>query len=83
MRAHSRVPVKHGVDPALLRAHDTPVLYGSRERLTEACEWKPQIPLEQTIEDTLDWWRERLGAAKADALEGRDDPKDGYDIGGG
>jgi GDP-4-dehydro-6-deoxy-D-mannose reductase len=48
--------------PALLRAHDTPVLYGSRERLTEACGWKPQIPLEQTIEDTLAWWRERLGA---------------------
>jgi GDP-4-dehydro-6-deoxy-D-mannose reductase len=62
VRAHSRVPVRHEVDPALLRAHDTPVLYGSRERLTEACEWKPQIPLEQTVEDTLAWWRERLGA---------------------
>jgi GDP-4-dehydro-6-deoxy-D-mannose reductase len=45
-----------------LRAHDTPVLYGSRDRLTEACGWKPEIPLEQTIEDTLAWWRERLGA---------------------
>jgi GDP-4-dehydro-6-deoxy-D-mannose reductase len=62
VRAHSRVPVRHEVDPALLRAHDTPVLYGSRERLTEACGWKPQIPLEQTVEDTLDWWRGRLGA---------------------
>ena len=62
VRARSRVPVRHEVDPALLRANDTPVLYGSRERLTEACEWKPEIPLEQTVEDTLDWWRGRLGA---------------------
>jgi GDP-4-dehydro-6-deoxy-D-mannose reductase len=58
--AHARIPVQHEVDPARLRAHDVPELYGSHERLAAACGWRPEIPLEQTIHDTLEWWRERL-----------------------
>lgn len=60
--AHARVPVRHEVEQSRLRAHDAPVLYGSHERLTEACGWRPEIPLEQTVGDTLDWWRERLSS---------------------
>ena len=59
-RAHARVEVRHEVDPALLRADDAPALYGSHERLTAACGWRPEIPLEQTVGDTLDYWRRRL-----------------------
>ena len=58
--AEARVAVRHEVDPSRLRAHDAPGLYGSHERLTAACGWRPEIPLEQTVRDTLDWWRERL-----------------------
>jgi GDP-4-dehydro-6-deoxy-D-mannose reductase len=58
--AAARIPVRHEVDPARLRAHDTPALYGSHERLTAACGWQPQIPLDQTVSDSLEWWRERL-----------------------
>ena len=60
--ARSRVPVRHEVDSTRLRAHnDAQVLYGSAERLSEACGWKPEIPLEQTVEDALNWWRTQLG----------------------
>lgn len=58
--AHARVPVQHEVDPARLRAHDAPELYGSHARLAATCGWRPEIQLEQTICDTLEWWRERL-----------------------
>lgn len=58
--AHARVRVRHEVDPARLRTHDAPVLYGSHERLTAACGWRPETPLERTVRDTLGWWRERL-----------------------
>jgi GDP-4-dehydro-6-deoxy-D-mannose reductase len=27
-------------------------------RLTECTGWRPEIPLEQTVADTLAWWRE-------------------------
>lgn len=60
--AHAGVAVRHEVDPLLLRTHDTPILYGRHERITAACGWRPEIPLEQTVRDTLDWWRRRLNA---------------------
>jgi GDP-4-dehydro-6-deoxy-D-mannose reductase len=59
--AHARISVRHQVDRSRLRAHDVPVLYGSHAQLTAACGWRPEIPLEKTVRDTLDWWRMRLG----------------------
>jgi GDP-4-dehydro-6-deoxy-D-mannose reductase len=58
--SHARVPVRHEVDASRLRSDDVPVLYGSHERLTATCGWTPEIPLGQTIGDTLEWWRQRL-----------------------
>lgn len=57
--AHARIPVRHEVDAALLRAHDVRTMRGSHARLTEATGWEPAIPLDQTVHDTLDWWRGR------------------------
>jgi GDP-4-dehydro-6-deoxy-D-mannose reductase len=57
---HARLPVVHEVDPVLLRDHDARDMCGSHDRLTAATGWKPQIPLDQTVRDTLDWWRDRL-----------------------
>jgi GDP-4-dehydro-6-deoxy-D-mannose reductase len=63
----ARIPVRHEVDPALLRDHDARDMCGTHARLTAATGWKPEIPLERTIADTLDWWRARLGVAPAAA----------------
>jgi GDP-4-dehydro-6-deoxy-D-mannose reductase len=60
--AHARVPVRHEVDPARLRANDARTMLGSHERLTEATGWRPEVPLDRTVRDTLDWWRERLAS---------------------
>ncbi len=58
--AHARIPVRHEIDPTRLRAHDARTMHGSHDRLTAATGWRPEIPLAQTVRDTLDWWRERL-----------------------
>jgi GDP-4-dehydro-6-deoxy-D-mannose reductase len=56
----ARVPVRHEIDAGRVRAHDVPEVRGSAERLREATGWHPEIPLEQTVADALDDWRERL-----------------------
>jgi GDP-4-dehydro-6-deoxy-D-mannose reductase len=59
--AQSAVPhVEVRVDPARLRPSDVLVLRGSREKIENAVGWRPQIPLERTLADLLDYWRQRI-----------------------
>jgi GDP-4-dehydro-6-deoxy-D-mannose reductase len=57
------VPVRHEVDRERMRTGEAPELRGSHQRLTAATGWTPEFGLEQTVRDTLDWWRTRLRAA--------------------
>jgi GDP-4-dehydro-6-deoxy-D-mannose reductase len=56
----ARVEIRHEVDPARVRAHDVPEIRGSAERIRAATGWAPKIPLEKTVADALESWRERL-----------------------
>jgi GDP-4-dehydro-6-deoxy-D-mannose reductase len=56
----SRVPVQVEEDPALLRPLDVPTLICDAAKLRQHTGWEPQIPLERTLADLLDYWRERL-----------------------
>jgi len=58
----SALEVTPRTDAALLREHEVMEIRGSHEKLTSATGWHPEIPLERTLRDTLDWWRERVGA---------------------
>jgi GDP-4-dehydro-6-deoxy-D-mannose reductase len=60
VRAAARLPVRHEVDPARVRAHDVPEVRGSAERLRASTGWRPEIPLDQTIADALEAWRRKL-----------------------
>lgn len=51
--------VHHETDPARLRKHEVMDIRGSHDKLTDATGWQPEIAFEQTIRDTLDWWRSR------------------------
>ena len=53
----ARIAVETEVDPSRLRAADIPRLVGDHSRFTEATGWRPEIPLEQTLDDLLEWWR--------------------------
>ena len=54
------VEVDHVVDPALLRPNEVLEIRGARDRITAATGWEPRIPLETTLADAIEWWRERL-----------------------
>lgn len=62
LAADARVPVAIHIDPAKLRPNDIPLVLGSHEKLTRDTGWNPEIPLDRTIADTLDYWRERVAA---------------------
>jgi GDP-4-dehydro-6-deoxy-D-mannose reductase len=56
--AHVAVTVER--DPARMRPSDAPVMLADTSRLRAATGWKPEIPLEQSLRETLDWWRAEL-----------------------
>ena len=47
------------LDPERLRPSDIPVAVGNSARLKQCTGWEPQIPLEQTLQELLDYWREQ------------------------
>jgi GDP-4-dehydro-6-deoxy-D-mannose reductase len=59
--ALSRTQVEVEVDPERLRPSDVEVLIGDASKFHADTGWEPTIPLEQTLEDLLDFWRERVG----------------------
>lgn len=58
--ARARVPVRIVIDPARLRPNDVPIVVGDHTRLTADTGWTPHVPLEQTVDDLLAYWRAAL-----------------------
>lgn len=48
------------VDPNKIRPVDVPIIEADITKIYEATGWQPSITLEQTIRETLDYWREVL-----------------------
>ncbi|MHB0866937.1 MAG: GDP-mannose 4,6-dehydratase [Thermoleophilia bacterium] len=46
--------------PELMRPSDTPIVIGDASKLRELGDWQPRIPLEQSLTDTLNYWREQV-----------------------
>jgi GDP-4-dehydro-6-deoxy-D-mannose reductase len=57
LMARARVPVTVEIDPSRYRPNDTPLLVGDPSRLRDELGWVPKIPLEQTVDDLLEYWR--------------------------
>ena len=58
--AMSRVKVTITVDPAKYRPSDNLMVWGDRSRIENELGWQPQIPLDQTLKDVLDYWRKAV-----------------------
>ena len=58
--AMSRVPVSIIVDAERYRPSDNLMLWGDRTRIEQELGWKPEIPLDQTLADLLDYWRKEV-----------------------
>lgn len=64
VKRHSRVQIRVEQDPSLLRPTDEPVIWGDSTRLAQRTGWQQEIPLERTLLDMLDYWRDKLGSDK-------------------
>jgi GDP-4-dehydro-6-deoxy-D-mannose reductase len=53
----ARVKVEVRVDARRVRPLDNPVVLGDPARVREETGWQPRIPIEQTLEDLLAFWR--------------------------
>ncbi len=53
-------PIDVQVDPELLREGEIGVLFGDPSRFNALTGWQPEIPLEQTLDNIVDWWQTRL-----------------------
>lgn len=56
----AKVEVKVETDPARLRPSDVEVLIGDYSKFHADTGWEPKIPFDQTLEDLLNYWRQRI-----------------------
>ena len=62
LRAKARVPITIAQDPSRFRPNDTPLVLGDHARLTRDTGWSPEIPIEQTVDDLLAYWRQQIAS---------------------
>ncbi|MEE1243059.1 MAG: GDP-mannose 4,6 dehydratase, partial [Frisingicoccus sp.] len=53
----STVEIAVEKDPERLRPSDIPVIEADIQKLQKTIEWRPEIELNQTLLETLDYWR--------------------------
>jgi len=59
--SHARVKgIRREVDATRLRPSDVPRLEGDCQKFKRKTGWAPEIPLEKTLEDLLEYWRGRV-----------------------
>ena len=59
LKSMVRCPIEHVVAPALLRPSDVTLQIPDTTKFRETSGWKPEITLEQTLADLLDYHRQR------------------------
>jgi len=62
--SQARVSIQVEQDPARTRPADVPAVVCDATKLREATGWEPRIPLEQTLTDILNYWREKVTKGK-------------------
>jgi GDP-4-dehydro-6-deoxy-D-mannose reductase len=60
----SSVPVRIETDEGRMRPNDVPVFQGNATRIRTELGWVSRIKVEQTLRDTLDWWRGEVRAGR-------------------
>lgn len=55
--ALAKAPVAVKQDPARMRPSDTPVICCDHSKLTRDTGWEPEIPLDEILKDTLEYYR--------------------------
>jgi GDP-4-dehydro-6-deoxy-D-mannose reductase len=55
----SKKKIRVEVDEKRNRPAEIPILLGDNSKIRKTTGWRPKIPIEKTLEDTLNFWRER------------------------
>jgi GDP-4-dehydro-6-deoxy-D-mannose reductase len=58
--SYSSKKIKVKVDPQKKRKIDIPCLLGDNNKIERETSWKPEIPIEKTLLDLLEYWRQRV-----------------------
>ncbi len=68
----TEVEVRVEPDPDRLRPSDVEILIGDATKFKKRTGWEPRIPLDQTLLDLLNYWRQRIerGSASRDGSRG-------------
>jgi GDP-4-dehydro-6-deoxy-D-mannose reductase len=53
-------------ESARLRPYEENIIWGDNRKLIEATGWAPTVALQQTVSDTLEFWRQRAAARPVD-----------------
>jgi len=56
----SNKKIRVEIDEKRNRPAEIPILMGSNSKIKKATSWKPKIPIEKTLEDTLNYWRRKI-----------------------
>ncbi len=56
----SKKQIKVRTDPSRLRPSDVELLLGDYSKFAKETGWKPEIPFEKTLKDSVDYWREKI-----------------------
>lgn len=57
--SHSTKEIKVEIDQAKIRPVDVPIIEADISKINEATGWTPEIPIESTVEEVLNYWRDR------------------------
>jgi GDPmannose 4,6-dehydratase/GDP-4-dehydro-6-deoxy-D-mannose reductase len=60
LKGMARCKIQHAVDPALVRPSDVTLQIPDTSKFRAATGWRPEIPLEKTLRDLLDYQRARV-----------------------
>jgi GDPmannose 4,6-dehydratase/GDP-4-dehydro-6-deoxy-D-mannose reductase len=66
LKSMASVPIEHVVDPSLLRPSDVTLQIPDTSKFRRATGWKPNIPVEVTLRDLLNYQRNRVKARRGD-----------------
>lgn len=53
--------IEHQVEACRLRPFEESIIWGDNRKLVACTGWSPKTPLQQTVKDTLDYWRDQAG----------------------
>ncbi|MDA8235880.1 MAG: GDP-mannose 4,6-dehydratase [Clostridia bacterium] len=56
----AKVPIRVEKDPARMRPSDVPILVGDISKIQAETGWQPEISLEQSLQEVLDYWRNHI-----------------------